>query len=109
MKAWVGVKRSVSGRMSLAMEKKTEGSSRKMEMSKTSWGSLSPRCASLEYSPVSLDRKSGMPREVEIPAPVRTMIFLAFLIRDTASSTVLYCGSLILLESSRLMARPRSV
>ena len=57
---------------------------------------------------MSFDRKSGMPREVEIPAPVRTMIFLDFLISSTASSTVLYCGSLILFESSRLIARLRS-
>lgn len=42
------------------------GSSRKRLMSKTSWGSVRPRCANLEYSPVSLERKSGIPRLVEI-------------------------------------------
>ena len=42
------------------------GSSRKRLMSKTSCGSLRPKFSSWEYRPVPLDRKSGIPRLVEI-------------------------------------------
>lgn len=57
---------------------------------------------------MSLDRKSGMPNDVEMPAPVMTMMFLELLIRLTASSIVLYCGSFIRFESSRWTARPKN-
>lgn len=37
---------------------------------------------------------SRMPQETEIPAPVKTIIFLLRLIKSTTSSGVLICSSL---------------
>lgn len=67
------------------------GSSLKTEISNTSWGSLmgNPSCASFAYKPVPLDLKSGIPSDVEMPAPVMRMMLLQRLMRSTASLTVL--------------------
>jgi len=84
-----------------------DGSALNCSISKTSCGSLRPRYSSFEYRPVPLDRKSGIPRLVEMPAPVRQMMFLLRLIRSAASWTVLRWGSLARLLSSRAMAAER--
>src|SRR5690606_35998261 len=48
------------------------GSSRKVSMSKTSCGSSKPRCLRREYKPFCGDRKSGIPKLVEICPHIST-------------------------------------
>lgn len=52
-----------------------------------------------------LERKSGMPSEVEMPAPVMRMMLLDLLMSSTASPTVLYRESLARRLSSLEIAR----
>jgi len=55
-----------------------------------------PFFASWVYKPFSFERKSGMPRDVEIPAPVKTMIFEHNWSSSTASSNVFHWWSFVL-------------
>lgn len=52
----------------------------------------------------SAERKSGMPQEVDTPAPLRTRILLELRINRTTSSTVLTSGSLARRRKTREIA-----
>jgi len=56
--------------------KQTFGFRRKYPSSKTASGKGKFNLCKLWYNPVEDERKSGIPAEVDIPAPVRMTIFL---------------------------------